>query len=886
MADPGMVLTVGTLILGDMHTMHGHQVQPAFAETDNLYVLGPQNMLDIKDVQWDRHHDHTQLATRFVPFNQKSFLPTVRDRGKHNRTGSPAVRWETITTAGATQILQEFKESHYGYAYWQTTVKNDAEAQTAKITATCDHIELSDGTSRPMAEREVSIHFSRNLFTRAQTTSGKVTISIKVGGYWYRSEVSSTRPTKVDKSTDGGSTHTQVKDHLKGGGSDHAGAGSTGDVRLGAQVELRIKAANGRLTLSQAGSAAAPLMVSLAKDTRWGILGVALQRLQLAPGAVAALPPPPFKAHCWPGGVGAELTLREVTVTAANPLNDQITVTGSLAGIAPGGTLDILDPRIEAVKVEAEGYTQFCVAVHPMRYVTTGYYTRAPFQTGFVPLPETVAGFTIHTDGEVGGVLDGNVYNPTLLPGAAITPKLTLAGSVGYYRLDMTGPDKDMSDQEVYESYLGQEYAEDTPILTRVTTRFEGISEVPGNAFFAIPLGVGGENPVQSITESIAFDPGSLTIRHSASVTLDNFRGMAALSAATGIGGLGNVGVGIRLGYAHQQGLVSDGVLGLPRFWGFSSRRSFTVAQGGGAANMILDCQDQMAQLAEVLIAAPADLDGHNHYWAMAYLAQLAGIPLPRMAFAPLVPSDPYGASPYDTAPYFLPMGAGMRPWTPVNRTLPVLSLMDQVRKTTGYLLYFDAIGQLRYEPFLPIFNWLAGPKRIFRPTPEPSATARDWRGGLTELWDLQVSFDVSEVKNQTLLVGIDSEQSWGVIASKLEDQASISSPAGYQPINYKGYKAPFIWMDSRFANEGFALRSSARLFYWLRQPAVTVTFTCWAQPDLFPLDMIWVNDWRTGIAELPFYILSMSTTTPSHGLPRTTITARYLDPILLSGFL
>ena len=832
----GAVYTIGELILGDMHTMHGYQVQPAFAETDILYVLGPQNMLDVKDVHWDRLHDCTHLATRFVPFNQKTFLPTVRDRGSHQRSGLPAVRWESLIVSGGDQTIQEFSDSHYGFSYWMTSAKKDADAQTTGIAAVCNHIELSDGTSRPMAEREVSLHFARNLFAKAQdTTTGSVTINVKVGGYWYRAEVSASRPTKVDKSTDNKTTYTQVKDQLKGGGSERHATGATGDVRMGSQVELRIKACNGRLTVSMAGSSATPLSVALAKDTRWGILGVSLQTLQLPAGAVASLPPAPFKAHCWPGGVGAELTLREVTVTSVDATLNTVTVTGSLAGIRAGGVFDILDPRIEEVEVVATGYSQFACSIHPVRYVKQGYFVRAPFQTGFVPLPATLAGFTVHTDAEVGGALDGATYNPLLVPGAAVKPFINLTGTVGFYEMDLVGADKDLADAQDFESYLNEEYAEDTPVLTRITTRFAGITEVPGNSYISIPLGLGGQHPVKSITETIAFDPGALTIRHSASVTLDNFYGVGVLSSQIGVGAFGNVGVGIRLGYSHQQALVTDGGIGFPRFWGFSPRRTFTTEPGGGAATMTLDCTDQMAQLAEVMVAAPADLDGHNHYWAMAYLAQLAGIPLSKMFFASLVPSDPYGASALDTNPYFLPMGAGMHPWTPVNRTMSVLALMDQVRKTTGYLLYFDAYGALHYEPFLPIFNWLLGPRRIFSPVPSATATARDATGGLTEIWDLQVSSDVSEVKNQTLLVGIDSEKSWGVIASKLEDSASISSPAGSQPVNYKGYKAPFIWMDSRFANEGFALRSSYRLYYWLRQPAITVTFTCWAQPDLFP---------------------------------------------------
>ena len=87
--------------------------------------------------------------------------------------------------------------------------------------------------------------------------------------------------------------------------------------------------------------------------------------------------------------------------------------------------------------------------------------------------------------------------------------------------------------------------------------------------------------------------------------------------------------------------------------------------------------------------------------------------------------------------------------------------------------------------------------------------------------------------------------------------------------------------MDSRFASEGFTLKSAKALFDWMRQPSVTVTFQCWPQYDLFPMDMIYVDDWRTGLLGVLLFILSMTQTTPLHGLVNCTITARYLDTFL-----
>jgi hypothetical protein len=484
----------------------------------------------------------------------------------------------------------------------------------------------------------------------------------------------------------------------------------------------------------------------------------------------------------------------------------------------------------------------------------------------------------------VGKALDRTFWHPQLMPGGTIRGDLYLDGATGYYELGMSGADKTLSADEVYSSYQGQFYSEDTPVLTRVTTRFQGQIEPPSSSFIRIPLGIGGINPVRQVSHQMVFDPSSLTITSSATVTLDNWHGVDYTRFTTGVGAFGNVGVGLMLGHAHQQFKAPYGRFGMPRFWGMSDTRGFNTSPGGSPSTMTLICVDQTQQLQESLVAAPPDMDGHNHYWAMAFLAQLAGIPVSKLAFAHLVPDDPYSFTRYDTEPYFLPMGAGMHPWTPVNRTLSVLSLMEQIRKATGFMQYFDTQGYLHYEPFSPINSYLAGVKRIFTHTAFPSYTGRDWQGGLTEIKNLSISSSVRDVRNQTLLIGVDSEHSWGVIGSKLEDAPSISSPAGSQPVNYKGYKSPFVWMDSRFANEGFALRSSLSLFRWLRQPAITATFECWPQYDLYPLDMIYIDDWRTGALGIPFFIMSMSMTSVSHGLPPCTITARYLDPFLLSG--
>jgi hypothetical protein len=83
----------------------------------------------------------------------------------------------------------------------------------------------------------------------------------------------------------------------------------------------------------------------------------------------------------------------------------------------------------------------------------------------------------------------------------------------------------------------------------------------------------------------------------------------------------------------------------------------------------------------------------------------------------------------------------------------------------------------------------------------------------------------------------------------------------GAEPANYLGFPRSFIWVDSRFANMAFASLSADRLLQMLRIPEITVEFDCLMQPQLYPMDVILIGESRSGMAGIPFYVMSVTNT-------------------------
>jgi hypothetical protein len=204
-----------------------------------------------------------------------------------------------------------------------------------------------------------------------------------------------------------------------------------------------------------------------------------------------------------------------------------------------------------------------------------------------------------------------------------------------------------------------------------------------------------------------------------------------------------------------------------------------------------------------------------------------------------------------------------------------VLQLFNTIRKPTGFLLYEDNVDKLQYHKWVPY-----GPGTVYRTfTPGPTGTNGD---NLSEYWNLRVTTSSANVYNRVHLVGVDSfSDAFNILISRREDKRSINALAGQEPANYVGFPTDFVWLDSRFANGAFVANAADRLLEILRLPLIEATFTCWLQPDLFPMDVVYVINDRSGISAIPLYVMSINNVWAYVGNGRqqmvSHIRARYL---------
>src|SRR6185312_15064995 len=133
--------------------------------------------------------------------------------------------------------------------------------------------------------------------------------------------------------------------------------------------------------------------------------------------------------------------------------------------------------------------------------------------------------------------------------------------------------------------------------------------------------------------------------------------------------------------------------------------------------------------------------------------------------------------------------------------------------------------------------------------------------GDINEMFNLQLVNSTENTRNQVILVGIDAYGTdWSPRVESREDEASVYTAPGDLPkANHIGYKAAMAWVDTRFANPPFASRAADNTFAYLSLPEYTVNLATWLQPDLFPMDVIWVNDPKSNSLGVAFYIMSVT---------------------------
>lgn len=485
----------------------------------------------------------------------------------------------------------------------------------------------------------------------------------------------------------------------------------------------------------------------------------------------------------------------------------------------------LLTPAITEVQIDARCWTQIRAELHPLYFATDASMRSNPIGLGFNPDSSTPPRYRITGIRGVVTRESGVPWNVDFPTGASVT--VTRVGAIEdseqQYDLELINPTD--------FTYNGQDFSKRTVVVVRVTIHVDGIWDV-------VPADPANVRPI-GITETTTFHPGPLTIRQTLDFELQNLSGAWS-------GQAGNIAVQLQLGYANPSTAY------FPRFTGMCGNYEYD-RPATNRARISFHCTDLLTMLEEQTDWTPPLMDGWNHYYAIAHLAQYAGISLDQMAFAALVPEDPFSSAGADPAPYFLPLGDGMRPWTPRNREMNVLALMDYIRKASSYMLFFDAQGFLRYEPWIP--PELAPQKRLFT-----EGTTGISGEGLTEYFRMTLRSSVDDVRNVIVLLGIDAfDPRWSLLIEKREDTASIFAAPGFEPKNYIGYRKPFVWTDARFADPDFAAEAADRLYQILRIPGLDLTFECWMQPDLYPMEVIYIEEPTSGATGVPFYILSIT---------------------------
>lgn len=524
-------------------------------------------------------------------------------------------------------------------------------------------------------------------------------------------------------------------------------------------------------------------------------------------------------------------------------------------------------PVITQITLKAKGFTHLSFACHPVKFLQAATMRSNPLQLGFAPDVSTPPRYVIHTDSAAKSRNSGQTWTPGYPSGATVTVT-TVSGTE---TLAAPSYDLDIDNGTTAGTYQGEDYVDKTLTISRVTMRVDGIVENNATTPVELPFEQGTPKAPVEVIEQWLFDPSKLRASHTLRVTFSNRQGWEYFRQITGIAGSGNFAVGLDLGYTHWPGDIA-------RFTGFCH----TIETSDAPNNeryVTLVCVDRLQQLDDAYTFAPPNYDGWNHYAAVAELMMIAGIALSDMAFLDMIPSDPFESTPSDTDPYYLPTPPGFRPWSPINRNLPVAEIIASIQKLTGFCIFVDNVGRLHYEPF--VQDTLPAPKAIFKPVASSP-------GDIQEAMSARTRTSTMNVRNKVTLIGFDPfRPNESFIFRQKTDDDSISSVPPNQPFNFIGYPKRMLWMDARFANEDFATAAIDRLYKLVRQPEYTLDLESWMQPNIFPTDVVyWDDKGSTGSAEVPFYVFGitniLSTMNKKKVIMRSYLNGRYFDPSIL----
>jgi hypothetical protein len=860
------VTYTGQVQVGDMRGAFPYQVQPRIDLVDYLVQPNPIQLPAAQGIQFDNTFGCAYAEPVRVPHNNRvtDGAATVIDRDLFLLSGLPSFNWSTFTTGA---IIQNFPERPTANQKIEVHCASDGSAEAQTLDAVAGGFSLQG----------LRLQWTRSIFVPMDaSTDAYFNIYATVSGYIVGVQTGTGDFVRVVLSTDGGATFQTVKADLKVANPQQIAGNTTPESAAGLN-ECEFRVMNGQLSIRVNGQSN-PFVVNVAKKASSSTVSPGgTSALNLLPGTGAQFPAAPFTVYAYPPGAapnGSNAVALNVTGVVGNSL---ICSGGGSAAVGARWTVALLNPLISQIEVKAASFTQLGLSAHPTKWRTAFSFDSQPHDAGFVPDGSTPPWYVVNTTTTAIPCNSGDVV-AGLFPAGSTVQVTTDPDS-----LDTEEPAYTLVGANPYSgTYKGDDYADATIAVCRVQTRINAIVDVDAPDFVTFPLDETQQINIKGIQRSYRFDFNTMEMTQDATVTWDNWLGFDNWKAITGQGN-GNCTMALRLGRADLDNSDPDG----PGFaQGVYICQNYRFIRSKSNQKLLqTPLRDQNVQLQKRLVVAPPDLDGVYHYYAMQQWAEYGGITPYQMAFFCLdasgnlfqieVPDDPYAPDPRDPDPYFLPTGIGMRPWTPVNRQLNVLQLMSFVQQLSGLVRYFDPVGLLTYTPFV---------------LPDPSAPVRiftEYDDGANAFRGLTVDISTEETRNQVVTIGIDEyAPDDRAIITKFEDTDSISAAAGARPTNYLGFPSPLIWMDSRFAVQGFASKTALRLFNLVRQPTYEASFTCWPQPDLAPLDVIYVNDTSSPIYGVPLYIMDIS-----HNISRydeltqeSHIRARFIDYSALGG--
>lgn len=321
----------------------------------------------------------------------------------------------------------------------------------------------------------------------------------------------------------------------------------------------------------------------------------------------------------------------------------------------------------------------------------------------------------------------------------------------------------------------------------------------------------------------------------------------------------------------------------VPLFTGYGNIEN-TIGVGSGKSQYTMQCVGRELSMMQSSFNLPW-MDGWNEYYAVAYLANSNGVKKGTpgdsdLDFINQVPPDPYNDSPGGGA-YFLPMGNGGTPLQKFASGSKAWQVLGKMAVQSGFVRYFDAYGKLHWEKFNPE---PVAPEIIFTVdyfAPEPFDAK-------TVIFDGQVKRNLSGVRNQTTIIGVDAHGPlWLPTVSHRSDAASIyedrASIWEESTANYLGFKSSFVWIDSQFANRQYTAEAADRIHALMRIPDIQGSYNSWLNLGVYPGRWVGLVDVKSGLYDrfnglyLSMLVMGASHIIKRGQVPTTSMRLRYI---------